>query len=91
MTERVAVIGMGQMGSGMAGRLTETGHDVLGYDIEPRATARVERTSSRRRGDPEGRAGRTRGSSSPACPIRRRPARRGSGKMALSPWRNPAA
>jgi 3-hydroxyisobutyrate dehydrogenase-like beta-hydroxyacid dehydrogenase len=33
MTERVAVIGMGQMGSGMAGRLTETGHDVLGYDI----------------------------------------------------------
>ncbi len=35
MTQRVAVIGMGQMGSGMAGRLTETGHDVLGYDIDP--------------------------------------------------------
>ncbi len=35
MKERVAVIGMGQMGSGMAQRLTETGFDVLGYDIDP--------------------------------------------------------
>ena len=35
MTKRVAVIGMGQMGSGMAGRLSETGFDVLGYDIDP--------------------------------------------------------
>ena len=35
MVDRVAVIGMGQMGSGMAGRLTERGFDVLGYDIDP--------------------------------------------------------
>ena len=34
MTERVAVVGMGQMGAGMAGRLAETGLDVLGYDID---------------------------------------------------------
>lgn len=33
---RIAVLGMGQMGSGMAGRLAESGHDVLGYDINPR-------------------------------------------------------
>jgi len=35
MKERVAVIGMGQMGANMAARLTETGFDVLGYDISP--------------------------------------------------------
>lgn len=35
VNQRVAVIGMGQMGAGMAGRLTETGFDVLGYDIDP--------------------------------------------------------
>ena len=39
MTQRVAVIGMGQMGSGMAGRLTEPGFDVLGYDIDPDTAA----------------------------------------------------
>ncbi len=33
MKERVAVIGMGQMGAGMAARLTESGFDVLGFDI----------------------------------------------------------
>jgi 3-hydroxyisobutyrate dehydrogenase len=33
--ERIAVIGMGQMGAGMAGRLVETGFDVLGYDVSP--------------------------------------------------------
>jgi 3-hydroxyisobutyrate dehydrogenase len=33
MTEKIAVIGMGQMGSGMARRLKAKGHDVMGYDI----------------------------------------------------------
>jgi 3-hydroxyisobutyrate dehydrogenase-like beta-hydroxyacid dehydrogenase len=35
MREKVAVFGMGQMGANMAVRLTETGFDVLGYDISP--------------------------------------------------------
>lgn len=34
-TERIAFIGMGQMGSAMAERLIESGYDVLGYDINP--------------------------------------------------------
>ena len=33
MTERIAVIGMGQMGSAMAGRLSGSQYDVMGYDI----------------------------------------------------------
>lgn len=33
MGEKVAVVGMGQMGSGMARRLVATGYDVVGYDI----------------------------------------------------------
>jgi 3-hydroxyisobutyrate dehydrogenase len=33
MTERIAVIGMGQMGSAMARRLSEAQRDVMGYDI----------------------------------------------------------
>jgi 3-hydroxyisobutyrate dehydrogenase-like beta-hydroxyacid dehydrogenase len=33
MTERIAVLGMGQMGSGMARRLVAQGKDVVGYDI----------------------------------------------------------
>lgn len=33
MDKQIAVIGMGQMGSSMAERLSETGYDVLGYDI----------------------------------------------------------
>ncbi len=32
MTEKIAVIGMGQMGSGMARRLKANGHDVIGFD-----------------------------------------------------------
>ncbi len=35
MNERIAVIGMGQMGANMAARLTEGGFDVLGYDASP--------------------------------------------------------
>ena len=37
MTEKIAVIGMGQMGSGMARRLKASGHDVMGYDISTQA------------------------------------------------------
>lgn len=33
MSERTAVIGTGQIGSGMAGRLQETGYDMIGYGI----------------------------------------------------------
>jgi 3-hydroxyisobutyrate dehydrogenase len=39
MKQRIAVLGMGQMGSGMAARLSETGHDVIGYDINPQTRA----------------------------------------------------
>jgi 3-hydroxyisobutyrate dehydrogenase len=31
--DKIAVIGMGQMGSAMAERLIDSGHDVIGYDI----------------------------------------------------------
>lgn len=34
MAERIAVIGMGQMGAGMARRLRDAGHDVAGFDID---------------------------------------------------------
>ncbi|MGE0766312.1 MAG: NAD(P)-dependent oxidoreductase [Hyphomicrobiaceae bacterium] len=37
MTEKIAVIGMGQMGSGMARRLTSSGLDVIGYDVSTQA------------------------------------------------------
>lgn len=40
MAELIAVIGMGQMGSGMAGRLQEAGHDVVGYDISAEQRSR---------------------------------------------------
>ena len=33
MEQQIAVIGMGQMGSALAERLSEVGFDVLGYDI----------------------------------------------------------
>lgn len=33
MTEKVAVIGMGQMGSAMAARLRESNFDILGFDV----------------------------------------------------------
>jgi 3-hydroxyisobutyrate dehydrogenase-like beta-hydroxyacid dehydrogenase len=41
MPEQIAVVGMGQMGSGMAGRLQDGGHGVVGYDINPDARARL--------------------------------------------------
>ena len=41
MSEKVAVIGMGQMGSGMAGRLRESNLDVVGYDVNAEQRARL--------------------------------------------------
>jgi len=41
MDYKVAVIGIGQMGSGMALRLAETGLDVIGYDLDAATRARV--------------------------------------------------
>lgn len=41
MPERVAVVGMGQMGSGMAARLKEAGCEIAGYDISPGLTSRL--------------------------------------------------
>ena len=41
MSEMVAVIGMGQMGSGMAGRLKESGLDVVGYDVSTEQRTRL--------------------------------------------------
>jgi 3-hydroxyisobutyrate dehydrogenase-like beta-hydroxyacid dehydrogenase len=39
MTERIGVIGLGVMGSAMAGNLLAAGHSVLGFDIEADRTA----------------------------------------------------
>ncbi|SVD34675.1 uncharacterized protein METZ01_LOCUS387529, partial [marine metagenome] len=36
MSKKIAVIGMGQMGSAMASRLGEAQFDVMGYDIAER-------------------------------------------------------
>ena len=47
MPELTAVIGMGQMGSGMAGRLQEAGYDVIGYDISAEQRARLTREGFR--------------------------------------------
>src|SRR5262245_6159384 len=41
MSDRVAVIGMGQMGSGMAGRLKGAGYDIVGYDISSDQRSRM--------------------------------------------------
>ena len=42
MTERIAVIGMGQMGSAMARRLAEAQYDVMGYDISDEVRRNLE-------------------------------------------------
>ena len=41
MEQQIAVIGMGQMGSAMAERLSEVGLDVLGYDINAQTRQRL--------------------------------------------------
>lgn len=35
MTDRIGVVGLGVMGSAMAGNLLAAGHDVLGFDVDP--------------------------------------------------------
>ncbi len=42
MPKSTAVIGMGQMGSGMAGRLQEQGYDIVGYDISAAQRSRLQ-------------------------------------------------
>jgi 3-hydroxyisobutyrate dehydrogenase len=60
MAEQIAVIGMGQMGSGMAGRLKDCGHDVVGYDIGTEQQARMADAGFRMAGSiKEALAGRT--------------------------------
>ena len=41
MSQQAAVVGMGQMGSGMAGRLKESGYDIVGYDVNPDQRTRL--------------------------------------------------
>lgn len=40
-SEKIAVIGMGQMGSGVAGHLQTSGYDIVGYDINDDLRARL--------------------------------------------------
>ena len=47
MTEKIAVIGMGQMGSAMAGRVRESNLDVMGFDVNADQRARLEREGFR--------------------------------------------
>jgi 3-hydroxyisobutyrate dehydrogenase-like beta-hydroxyacid dehydrogenase len=47
MTEKIAVIGMGQMGSAMAGRLRESNLDVVGFDVSADQSARLEKEGFR--------------------------------------------
>ena len=37
MSERIGFIGLGLMGTGFTKRLIATGHEVTGYDPDPRA------------------------------------------------------
>jgi 3-hydroxyisobutyrate dehydrogenase-like beta-hydroxyacid dehydrogenase len=47
MSEKIAVIGMGQMGSGMAGRLRESNLDVVGFDVSTEQRDRLTRDGFR--------------------------------------------
>jgi 3-hydroxyisobutyrate dehydrogenase len=47
MTEKIAVIGMGQMGSAMAARLRESNLDVVGFDVNADQRARLEKEGFR--------------------------------------------
>jgi 3-hydroxyisobutyrate dehydrogenase-like beta-hydroxyacid dehydrogenase len=42
MTQKLAFVGIGQMGGNMARRLTESGFDVLGYDVSERSRETAE-------------------------------------------------
>jgi 3-hydroxyisobutyrate dehydrogenase-like beta-hydroxyacid dehydrogenase len=43
----VGFIGLGRMGSGMAGRILEGGHDLVVYDVVPQATAKAAAAGAR--------------------------------------------
>jgi 3-hydroxyisobutyrate dehydrogenase-like beta-hydroxyacid dehydrogenase len=51
MTEKIAVIGMGQMGSAMAGRLRESNLDVVGFDVSADQRGRLEKEGFRMAAD----------------------------------------
>jgi 3-hydroxyisobutyrate dehydrogenase-like beta-hydroxyacid dehydrogenase len=44
---KVGFVGLGRMGSGMAGRILEAGHDLIAYDVIPESTARVAEAGAR--------------------------------------------
>jgi 3-hydroxyisobutyrate dehydrogenase-like beta-hydroxyacid dehydrogenase len=44
---KVGFIGLGRMGSGMAGRILEGGHDLVVYDVIPESTARAAAAGAR--------------------------------------------
>jgi 3-hydroxyisobutyrate dehydrogenase-like beta-hydroxyacid dehydrogenase len=44
---RVGFVGLGRMGSGMAGRILEAGHDLVVYDVLPQSTARAAAAGAR--------------------------------------------
>jgi 3-hydroxyisobutyrate dehydrogenase-like beta-hydroxyacid dehydrogenase len=44
---RVGFVGLGRMGSGMAGRILEAGHDLVVYDVLPQNTARAAAAGAR--------------------------------------------
>lgn len=44
---KVGFIGLGRMGSGMAGRILEAGHDLVVYDVVPESTARAAAAGAR--------------------------------------------
>ena len=57
MTQTIGFIGLGLMGQGFTARLKETGHRVVGFDIDAARSRRPKRTaSSRRRRRPRSRS-----------------------------------
>ena len=48
----VGLVGVGNMGSAMAGNLLAAGFDVIAYDVDSRRMAALERTGGRRAGSP---------------------------------------
>lgn len=52
LSRRVAVIGLGSMGYGMATTLLRHGFDVVGYDVSPAVLARFEQDGGRSAADP---------------------------------------
>ncbi len=36
---RLAMVGLGRMGAGMSRRLMQAGHEVVGFDVDPKARA----------------------------------------------------